>query len=122
MIKFFKCHIDNYFCIIEIVIDRLLFMESSTILDGIKHKIAELGYPSLILDMNRVKILDSSGIGLLISINRLMDTHMKKLAIVNDDPNVQRLLRNAGLEKYFQVFNKLGDATSYFLSNEKDNN
>jgi anti-anti-sigma factor len=122
MIKFFNCHVDKRFCIIEIVIDRLLFMESSTILDGLKHKITELDYPNLILDMDRVKTLDSSGIGLLISINRLMDTHMKKLAIVNDDPNVQRLLRNAGLEKYFQIFNKLGDATSYFLSNEKASN
>jgi len=121
MIKFFTYHIDNSFCIIEIVIDRLVFIESSTILDGIKHKIAELGFPNLILDMNRVQILDSSGIGLLISIKRLIDTHKKTIAIVNDDQNVLRLLRNAGLDNYFQVFKKLDDATSYFLNNEKAN-
>jgi anti-anti-sigma factor len=121
MKTFFECHIDSCFCIFEIVIDRLLFGESSTILDIIKHKIAELDFPNLILDMNRVKTLDSSGIGLLISVKRLVDAHKKKLIIINDDQKILKLLNNTGLENYFQVFHKLDDATSYFLNNEKAN-
>ena len=121
MKKFFEFHIDKYYCIIEIVIDRLIFIQSSTILDGIKHKIAELEFPNLILDMNRVQILDSSGIGLLLSIKRLIEAHKKTLVLVNDDQNVLRLLRNAELENYFPVFKKLDDATSYFINNVKTN-
>ena len=119
MIKFFNCNIDKCFCIIEIVIDRLVFVESSTILDGIKQQITELGFPNLILDMNRVQILDSSGIGLILSIKRLIDTHKKKLVIVNDDQNIQRLLKNAGLENYFHIFKKLDEATNFFLNKKK---
>jgi anti-anti-sigma factor len=116
MVKYINCHIDNCFCIIEIVIDRLIFIESSSILNIIKHKITTLDYTNLILDMNQVKILDSSGIGLLISIKRLIDTHHKKFVIVNNDLKVLRLLKSSGLDSYFQVFNKLDAATNYFLN------
>jgi len=66
--------------------------------------------------MNRVKTLDSSGIGLLISIKRLIDAHKKRLIIINDDQKILKMLNITGLENYFQVFNKLDDATDYFLN------
>ena len=121
MKTFFECHIGSCFCVFEIIIDHLLFGESSTILDIMIHKIAELDFPNLIIDMNRVKIIDSSGIGLLMSIKRLINAHKKELVIANNDIQITKLLNITGLENYFQVFNKLDDATSYFLNNEKAN-
>jgi len=66
----------------------------------------------LILDMKSVKLLDSSGIAVLVSLKRKLDTMGGCMKLVHLHPDVSRVLDITGLLPYLDIFSDMNSAVS----------
>ena len=82
--------------------------------DMAREKIDEWYYDKLnkniIFDLRELDFMDSSGIGLVMARYKMCSENGGKVLIVNDNPNIQRILRMSGILKIIDVYNSLDSA------------
>ena len=61
-------------------------------------------YPSVIVDMQHVNYMDSSGIGALVAGQKKMKAHNGKFALMNIHDDVLNILKLATLDKFFTIY------------------
>ena len=57
----------------------------------------------LVLDLSRIEFMDSAGLGLLMGRYRLLKSIGGVLAISNANERVMKILRLAGMERFFEI-------------------
>jgi anti-anti-sigma factor len=82
--------------------DDLTASTVSELRDAIKHLIAE-GTRELVVDLSNVKVVDSSGIGLLVAAHNSLSRLEGKLLVINVSSNLIDLFRAFRLEKHFTI-------------------
>lgn len=73
---------------------------------------ADRGDHKIVVDLNRVEFLDSTGLGALIGAQRRAKEEGGEIRLVVPDGQILRLLRITGLLKIFGVYAVLEDALS----------
>ena len=58
---------------------------------------------NIIVDMEKLNYLDSSGIGILIKTLNYCKEHGSKLRVVNLQPAIEKVFRISGLTSYFEI-------------------
>lgn len=119
MKKYFDHHIRDGIAILSLRIERLLFFESAQILNSVEAVLADLNYPDIVIDLSSVEVMDSAGVGFLISVRHLMDTHKRQVAVVSANEGVQRVLHITNMESFLKVFTQLDEAVASFGGNHK---
>lgn len=114
MKQYFDYTLQGTIAVFTLRIDRLLFFESAQILATVEQKLGELGFPDLIIDLRSVGTLDSAGVGFLISVKHLIDTHQRRIAVVCDNESVLRVLSITNMESFLRVCNSLEQAHASF--------
>ena len=66
-------------------------------------------YPSIIVDMNDVNYMDSSGIGALVAGQKKMRANNGKFALMNINEDVLNVLKLATLDKFFKIYDSQDD-------------
>ncbi len=61
-------------------------------------------YPSVVVDMQHVNYMDSSGIGALVAGQKKMKAHNGKFALMNIHDDVLNILKLATLDKFFKIY------------------
>ncbi|MBN2039174.1 MAG: STAS domain-containing protein [Spirochaetes bacterium] len=61
------------------------------------------GYQKVYIDMKNVSFLDSSGIGMLIYINRFLHSRQKMLHLTSASPEVYEVLKLGAFDKLFKI-------------------
>ncbi len=61
-------------------------------------------YPSVIVDMQYVNYMDSSGIGALVAGQKKMKAHNGKFGLLNIHDDVLNILKLATLDKFFKIY------------------
>ncbi len=72
------------------------------------------GNNQLILDLHRVKDMDSSGLGALLFGKRQANNSGGDLVLVGASENVQTIIRIAQLSRVFEIFPTLEEAIQFF--------
>ncbi len=60
--------------------------------------------PSVVVDMQYVNYMDSSGIGALVAGQKKMKAHNGKFALMNIHDDVLNILKLATLDKFFKIY------------------
>src|SRR5512145_3157880 len=66
--------------------------------------ITDGSYPSVVVDMQYVNYMDSSGIGALVAGQKKMKAHNGKFALMNIHDDVLNILKLATLDKFFTIY------------------
>jgi anti-sigma B factor antagonist len=83
---------------------KLEFGESCLQLRDVAKRLTSDGGRCFVLDMSGVSHIDSSGLGLLLSIYATIRNHGGDLKLLNAGERVKELLRITGLTHIFQMF------------------
>lgn len=62
-----------------------------------------LGVAELVLDLSKVRMVDSAGIGLLISAHNSLKKTGGSIEIVNASPEIVELLRSMRMHRHFKI-------------------
>ncbi|BBE31700.1 anti-sigma F factor antagonist [Tepiditoga spiralis] len=69
----------------------------------VKEKILDLKLSEMILDFKDVSYLDSSGIGMLISLHKTAQLKSGSLEIINIEEKIRKLFEMVGLDKILNI-------------------
>jgi anti-sigma B factor antagonist len=70
------------------------------------------GHYRVVVDLEAVEFMDSTGLGVLVSCLKRTKEHQGELALVCTAPQILRVLSITGLDKVFTVRQSVGDITS----------
>lgn len=75
--------------------------------------VVESGCPNVIVDMEKVGFIDSSGLGVLVSALRRARERDGVVRIVCTRENILKIFRITGLDKVFPIFDSLAEARRF---------
>ncbi len=70
---------------------------------------------NVIIDLKKVEMMDSSGIGLIVGRYKLTTSLGGKFAVCNADSNIRRMLELSGITKVIKYCNTLTEAEKSFI-------
>jgi anti-sigma B factor antagonist len=72
----------------------------------------DAGYKQLVVDLTRVRFMDSTALSVLVGVNRSLDVGAR-LAIVCVNTNVLKIFELSGMDGAFAIFPTLDEALAY---------
>lgn len=93
--------LDDRRCVVVLAGD--IDLASSPALKAALIELCELGYTQFVLDLSDVCHLDSTGLGVLVGLQKRLDGR-GRLALAGVPPNVARLFRMVGLDERLETF------------------
>jgi len=78
----------------------------------------EAGINKAAFDLRGAQYIDSTSIGLLVSVYKRMQQENGNICIINPSSRVQRILMISGLDRYFSIFGSLDEAKLYLNGGE----
>lgn len=75
--------------------------------------VVEAGCPNVVVDMEKVGFIDSSGLGVLVSALRRARERDGVVRIVCTRDNILKIFRITGLDKVFPIYAELADARKF---------
>ena len=88
--------------IVEVLEARLATSAAQDFGEQLNHLI-ELGHQRVVLNVQRVRFIDSSGLGIIVMLQRRLADH-GEIAIVSDQEAVLNVLKLTRMNKIFRVF------------------
>lgn len=82
---------------------EVTLLQSSEIKEEIKEQLTKLEQKNLILDLSGVPLLDSSGLGILISLFKYINQQQGKIVYVGATDYVKKIIGFAKLEQIFTL-------------------
>jgi anti-sigma B factor antagonist len=96
--------------IVEVVEARLATKAAQDFGEQLNHLI-ELGHRRVVLNMQRVRFIDSSGLGIIVMLQRRL-TDGGEIAIVSDQEAVLNVLKLTRMNKIFRIFSDEASAVA----------
>ncbi len=93
---------------------RMVLGDGEAPFRGTIHRILEAGHSSVLVDLRRVGILDSSGIGALLEAQRSLAGRGGEIKLVHLTARVRRVLKITEVFDLFDVFEDEGEAIASF--------
>lgn len=75
--------------------------------------VVESGCPNVVVDMEKVGFIDSSGLGVLVSALRRARERDGVVRIVCTRDNILKIFRITGLDKVFPIYSEMAEATKF---------
>lgn len=98
--------------------ENIIYANSSSIKEEIKTQIAPLTVPQVLIDLGKVQILDSSGLGLFISILSFTKQKAGMLKLCSVSPLLQKIFTMAKLHLIFDFYSDQKAALESFENDE----
>jgi len=73
-------------------------------------KLVRRGYHHLVVDLEDVKFMDSSGLGILISLQRLLEESHGEMSVICSNPNLLKLFSITNFAQLVKVFERKEEA------------
>lgn len=118
MLKIKKSSIDNIGVIT--LVGKLSGIDcTGTIQEKVKEINSKEKIKNFIVDMSKVKWIDSTGLGELIATLSSLQKQGGNMVLVNIPSPVQSLLKMTNLDQIFDIFNNMDEAVASFNSKKK---
>lgn len=82
---------------------KITFENSGELRNRVKAILSEFPLKHLVFDLSGVRFVDSSGLGLLVSIKNTMVKRDGSFKIINATETVRNIMNQTGLDKYFEI-------------------
>lgn len=82
---------------------KITFENSGELRNRVKAILSEFPLKHLVFDLSGVRFVDSSGLGLLVSIKNTMVKRNGSFKIHNVTETVYNIMNQTGLDKYFEI-------------------
>lgn len=82
---------------------KITFENSADVRDKVKSLLESNDIKNLIFELSAVKFIDSSGLGLLVSIKNTISKKQGSFVIKNATDTVKKIMKQTGLDKYFEI-------------------
>ena len=69
--------------------------------------------PGLVLDLEQVEFISSSGLGLIVKYGMRLDGQERRIAMARADRVVEKTIRLLGLDRKLPIYRSLEEATAY---------
>ena len=102
------------FISIEILNEKLDLFDTPDILTGIETTLKKLEFPDCLIDLSRISLIDSTGIGLLIALQNMLSKNSSRLAITGVTERVAEIFRITKMGTYFKIFESMEEAEHNF--------
>ena len=96
------------------MVGRVTLGEGSTLLRDLVRQNLETGHKKIVLNMDGINYIDSTGLGELVSAYRLVKSQDGELKLMNLNKKVSDLLQITRLYAVFDVHNNEGQAVASF--------
>jgi anti-anti-sigma factor len=103
------------FYILDIKVEELDFIKTPKFSEEMRDKLDETQYPSIILNLENLYYIDSTGLSSLINISRKIQEHNseKEMVVVCNSPKIIQIFNIAKISNFFRIFGNLSDAEHY---------
>jgi anti-anti-sigma factor len=82
---------------------KITFENSAEVRDKVKALLDANDIKNLVFELSSVKFIDSSGLGLLVSIKNTLSKKEGAFVIKNATDTVKKIMKQTGLDKYFEL-------------------
>ncbi|MFW5795040.1 MAG: STAS domain-containing protein [Bacillota bacterium] len=89
---------------------KIIFENSNQVKEKVKEIIKEKEFNNLIIDLSSTSYLDSSGIGVILSLFKFMRDNDGKLILVNPNQKVNRVFEMTKLKQILDIYNDINKA------------
>jgi len=93
--------------VVEVLIEKLDLFETPNVLAKVEKEISVRPLKTLVVDLNNVDTIDSSGIGFLIAVRNKLLKNGISLAIINVSETVMQIFRLTKVIQLIQVYGSL---------------
>ena len=76
------------------------------------HSLVAQGSHRIVVDLDQVDFLDSTGLGVLVGALKRVRTHDGELALVCTQPRIRKVFEVTGLTKVFSLYDSVDEAVS----------
>lgn len=108
-------HVKHDILIIALKVNRLDAKEANQLKQNVISLINETGKHDLIFNLEHLHFIDSSGVGVLLSILRFLNSHGGELKLANLTPQVRTILELVSMHKIFEIFDTTEAAMESFM-------
>lgn len=100
--------------VVSLTSDRLDAKDATEFKHDVLHLINETGKYQVVFDMNKLLFIDSSGVGILLSILRFLNSQGGELKLSGLTQPVRTLLELVSIHKIFEIFKTTDEAIESF--------
>jgi anti-anti-sigma factor len=108
---------DNY-AVMSLKIEEMDFIKTPKFSELMHEKLEEIRYPNIILDLDNLYYIDSTGLSSLINISRRISDNNNEMVVVCSTTKILQLFDIAKIGMFFKIFNSVQDAEKYLSSKE----
>ena len=113
----FDVEVTDRYAVVRFAESSIEFFNTSAILGFLEKVLADLGSPTLVLDMAAVTAIDSSGIGLLITLHKALRTNSRRLLLVHVTEPVAKVFRLTSMSAFLTTFPSMEEVDRFLAAN-----
>lgn len=106
--------VKNDILVVTFETDRLDAKESAEFKHNVIHLINETGKYQVVFDLNKLMFIDSSGVGIFLSLLRFLNSRGGELKLAELTQPVKTVLELVSIHKIFEIFKTADEAIESF--------
>lgn len=111
---------NGLYFMISLKIEELDFIKTPKFSEYMRDKLQELNYPNVILDLEKLYYIDSTGLSFLINISRRIKESNHEMVVVCTSTKILQLFDIAKIGMFFKIFDTIQSAEQYLASKKTD--
>ncbi len=111
--RFYTITLRDNHALFEINLGNFDFYETPKMLSLIEASLESLKHPRTVIDLKKVAIIDSAGIGSLIAIKNILERNGSELVLLNESEHIMRILEITKMKGFFTVFRSPDEVRGY---------
>ena len=106
------------YAVVHLAESSIEFFNTAAILGFLEKVLSDLGNPTTVLDMTNVTAMDSSGIGMLITLHKRLRETGHHLLLVNVTESVVRIFKLTSMSAFLKTFPSMTDIDRFVAGNQ----
>jgi len=113
----FDVEVSDRYAVVRFHESSIEFFNTAAILGFLEKVLSDLGNPTLVLDMSSVTAMDSSGIGLLITLHKALKGNSRHLLLLHVTEPVVRVFRLTSMSAFLRTFPSIEEIDRFLAAN-----
>jgi anti-anti-sigma factor len=106
------------YSVFSLLFEEMDFVKTPKITEILKEKLEEISYSSIIMDLNNLYYIDSTGLSSLINVSRKISENNNEMVVVCNTTKILQLFDIAKVGSFFKIFDSMQNAEEYLASKE----
>lgn len=108
----------EFYTMLQIKIEELDFVKTPAVSEAINKLLVDIQYPNIILDLQNLYYIDSTGLSTLINMSRKIKDNGNEMVVVCNTSKILQLFEIAKVDNFFRIFKNYDEAVSHFTAHK----